>query len=294
MATKYCLLNVGKWKKLAAIRSFLTKLNINFSGLQKNPSQHFGFITFDTTEDKVAAEACFRLPQHVFFGKLLELGEAKAKTSESIVITSGMKREASEPLQSPRQDDNTAEAGTSGSKQPKLASSDPTQEMNLSTPVPAVKSVIDVVTPWYNLYNYPNQLARKHAAMQKVLIKLTRSVRKDFLKKYKPPKASLLSTSNPPIMHPLPSWLDGAGYLVSLGPDQTLYMKKPNAPWESLDNTLLPLSSSSSSTAALAMGPMLSFGGHLVGVSSTTHLLYRYSMADRCLETSWGGNDGAA
>ena len=46
------------------------------------------------------------------------------------------------------------------------------------------KTVVDVVTPWYNI-PYERQLAMKEDEMRRVLIKIIRSLKKEYLKKCK-------------------------------------------------------------------------------------------------------------
>ncbi|EEY54878.1 tRNA (uracil-5-)-methyltransferase [Phytophthora infestans T30-4] len=152
---KAIVMNYGKWKDAKALTELLHQKGVSFLKVQKSRQLSFGFVVFNSKEERAAAMPKLQTIQ--WNGELLEVKDALPKKSMK-PIRKRNKRES----------DNKQ-----GEDQQKEQQEDVSQ-----------RDVRDVVTPWASV-PYDEQLERKEAEMKKVLVKIVRHTRKEFGKKEK-------------------------------------------------------------------------------------------------------------
>ncbi|POM73950.1 23S rRNA (uracil-5-)-methyltransferase RumA [Phytophthora palmivora] len=150
---KVIVMNYGKWKDSKALSEVLKERGIKFLKVQKSRQLSFGFVHFETKDERAAA-----LP------KL----QAIAWNGETLEVKDALPKRSMKPMRQRSKD-----------KKEKQDKQDEKEEEDV-----AARDVRDVVTPWAAV-PYEEQLERKEAEMKKVLVKIVRQTRKEFGKKEK-------------------------------------------------------------------------------------------------------------
>ncbi|RHY42992.1 hypothetical protein DYB34_005819 [Aphanomyces astaci] len=226
---KVIVMNFGAWKDKKDMEAVLTKHNHVYKAIQKLPKSTFGFILYETKEERDAA--------------LDVLATIEWANSETIEAKPALAKRSLKPMK--------VDTATTGGE---------------------AKTVMDAVTPWRNV-PYVEQLERKEDAMKKVLVRIVRQTRKEYMDKQKRigderkrlRKAQNVATLDDIVGGPadvvVPSWLDSTGSLYLLTPTGLFAqsLQSDDAPWVFL-------------AKADGFTGLISFASELVATNSDGHL----------------------
>jgi tRNA (uracil-5-)-methyltransferase len=223
---KIIVMNFGKWKDRKPLDELLTANNIKYVRIQKTRLMSFGFVVFETKEERDAAIPQLEILD--WFGEKLEVKAALPKKSlkplhNELRQKSQEHRKKRSHSESEREEHHEGKEDTLG------------VESQNNPP----KDARDVVTPWAEV-PYEEQLQQKEAEMKKVLVKIVRQTRKEYAKKEKRvhQEQKVLNRkqkkegesgevlSLPSVL--VPEWLHSHGslYLVA---NEVLYLKRNEA-----------------------------------------------------------------
>lgn len=232
MDHKAVVFGYNKWNDEKPLEVLLNKNSIDFIKVKKIKGQGFGFIHF--ASEQIREESIARLKTLEFNGKLMEVKVALPKGNLK-PITDGKKRKLE------------------------------TQEEQVQP-----NCVMDVVTPWWQM-EYDQQLVQKEIDMRRVLVRLTRASRKEYVTKIKriikEVSKSIRSSGKVPkddcrtkeeyYRNTVPNWLSGEGHFYTIKLDNSgLYRSLQTLEqqdWEQVG-------------FAHRISSMTSCGGYLLGV----------------------------
>ncbi|ETW02436.1 23S rRNA (uracil-5-)-methyltransferase RumA [Aphanomyces invadans] len=282
---KVIVMNFGAWKTKKDLEIVLSEHNHVYKAIQKLNKSSFGFIVYESKEERDTA--------------LDVLSKIDWMNSEKLEVKPALAKRSLKPMRVDPSDDSST----------------------------AAKTVMDAVTPWRNV-PYAEQLERKDDAMKKVLVRIVRQTRKEYMDKQKRVSeerkrlrklqgvATLDEVVGGPSEVIVPSWLDSTGSLYLLTPSG-LYaqsLQSEDAPWVfqakadgfnglisfasdliatntdgllyTFDTDARTWSQYSAAPAVTSVTAMASFRGHLVCATSDGQILKRVVDGQRA-DATW-------